>query len=115
MEDVKSAIRYIRGNAKHLGIDPKRIISTGTSGGGDLALQGFINTAFEDDNDDKTVSHKPDALVLYCPAFDGVNIWFVKMDSFLAGTKATSPAFCRCWIYSSRTRAIPMRRRWTTR
>ncbi len=93
VEDVKSAIRFIRANAAKLGVDPNRIVATGTSGGGDLALQGYINTAFEDAQDDKSVSHKPDALVLYCPAFDGIDIWFVKTKDLVVRIKAEAPSF----------------------
>ncbi|MDF1746506.1 MAG: alpha/beta hydrolase [Gimesia sp.] len=93
VEDTKSVIRYIRNNAAQLGVDPKRIVATGTSGGGDLALQAAINTSFEDRNDDHRVSPRPNALVLYCPAFDGIDIWFVKMEVFLNETKARAPAF----------------------
>jgi len=93
VEDAKSAIRYIRGNAAKLGVDPQQIVATGTSGGGDLALQSCINKAFEGPTDDSTISHRPDALVLYCPAFDGVDIWFVKMRGFLEQTIADAPAF----------------------
>jgi acetyl esterase/lipase len=93
VKDTKSAIRYVRKHAAELGVDPKKIIATGTSGGADLALQAFLNTAFQDANDDQTVSHKPDALVLYCPAFDGINIWFVKTETLLERTRTEAPSF----------------------
>lgn len=93
VEDTKSVIRYLRANADSLGIDPQRVVATGTSGGGDLALQSCINRAFEDSNDDQSISHRPDALVLYCPAFDGIDIWFVKTDTLLQRTKEDAPAF----------------------
>lgn len=93
VEDTKSAIRYLRANADSLGIDPQRIVATGTSGGGDLALQSCINRTFEDSNDDQSISHRPNALVLYCPAFDGIDIWFVKTDALLERTKKDAPAF----------------------
>lgn len=93
VEDTKSVIRFLRANADSLGIDPQRIVATGTSGGGDLALQSCINESFEDSNDDKSVSHRPDGLVLYCPAFDGIDIWFVKTDELLQRTKDDSAAF----------------------
>lgn len=93
VEDTKSAIRFIRENASKLGIDPNRIVATGTSGGGDLALQAYINKSFEDEQDNKAISHKPDGLLLYCPAFDGIDIWFVKMDALMQRTKAEAPAF----------------------
>ena len=41
--DTKSAIRFIRSNAQSFGIDPEKIVATGTSGGGDLALQSHLN------------------------------------------------------------------------
>ncbi len=93
VEDTKSAIRYLRANADKLGIHPQRIVATGTSGGGDLALQSYLNKAFEDPQDDQSVANKPNALVLYCPAFDGIDIWFVKTETLTARTKADAPSF----------------------
>ncbi|MFT5465796.1 MAG: acetyl esterase/lipase [Verrucomicrobiales bacterium] len=91
--DTKSAIRFIRANAAKLGIDPEKIVATGTSGGGDLALQSHLNQAFEHEQDDESVSCSPDALLLYCPAFDGIDIWFVKSATLLEQTKTDAPAF----------------------
>lgn len=93
VEDTKSVIRYLRENADQLGIDPDRIVATGTSGGGDLALQSAINTAFDDRQDDLSISPRPDALVLYCPAFDGIDIWFVRTETLLGRTKAEAPSY----------------------
>jgi len=93
VQDVKSSIRYIRSHASELGIHPDQIVATGTSGGGDLALQGYLNTAFEDPGDDPAVSHKPNALILYCPAFDGIDIWFVKSQVLLDRAKTDAPSF----------------------
>ena len=91
--DTKSAIRFIRNNATTLGIDPEKIVATGTSGGGDLALQSHLNRSFTHKQDDLAVSCSPDILVLYCPAFDGIDLWFVKTEDFLNATRASSPAF----------------------
>ncbi|MGZ0174034.1 MAG: alpha/beta hydrolase [Planctomycetales bacterium] len=93
VEDTKSAVRFLRANAATLGIDSKKIVATGTSGGGDLALQASINRSFEDANDDLSISPRPDALVLFCPAFDGIDIWFVKTETLLQRTKEDAPAF----------------------
>lgn len=93
VEDTKSVIRFVRKNAVQLGINPERIVATGTSGGGDLALQSYINSAFEDPNDDRSISHRPNALVLYCPAFDGIDIWYVKIETLLNKSKNKAPAF----------------------
>lgn len=91
--DTKSAIRFLRSHANELGIHPNRIVATGTSGGGDLALQSYLNTAFEDPQDDLAVSHRPNVLVLYCPAFDGIDIWFVKTQTLLQRTQSEAPSF----------------------
>lgn len=93
VEDTKSAIRFIRANASRLGIDSEKITATGTSGGGDLALQAAINQAFEHSQDDRSISPRPNALVLYCPAFDGIDIWFVRMELLLKRTRTEAPGF----------------------
>ncbi len=68
-------------------------MATGTSGGGDLALQSHLNRHFEDPGDDRTVSPSPNALVLYCPAFDGIDIWFVKTKDIVDRTKKEAPGY----------------------
>ena len=93
VEDAKSVIRFVRANASRLGINPDHLVATGTSGGGDLALQSCINRSFESDEDDKSISHQPNALVLYCPAFDGIDIWFVKSEDLLKQTQRDAPSF----------------------
>ena len=91
--DCKSAIRYIRGHADELGIDPQRIVATGTSGGGDLALQTAINRSFQHPGDEMAISCIPSALVLYCPAFDGIDIWFVRNREFQQRVATEAPSF----------------------
>ena len=91
--DTKSAIRFIRANAPKLGIDPSKIVATGTSGGGDLALQSHLNQSFVHPSDDRSISCSPDGLVLYCPAFDGIDIWFVKSKALLEETRKSAPLF----------------------
>jgi acetyl esterase/lipase len=91
--DAKSVIRWLRANANTLGVAPQRIVATPTSGGGDLALQSYLNKAFEDPHDDRSVSHQPNALVLFCPAFDGIDICFVEMKTLLKEMKANAPSF----------------------
>lgn len=91
--DCKSAIRYIRTHAERLGVHPEKIVATGTSGGGDLALLTTLNQTFEHPTDDSSVSAQPDALVLYSPAFDGIDIWFVTSAAILSRTKAEAAVF----------------------
>lgn len=68
-EDGKSAIRWLRMNAPRLGIDRTRVIAGGGSSGASIAAFAAYNTTFEPDDEDASVSSKPDALVLVNPAF----------------------------------------------
>ncbi|HKE28916.1 MAG TPA: alpha/beta hydrolase [Bryobacteraceae bacterium] len=67
-EDARSAIRWLRMNARHLGIDAGRVLAGGGSAGGTIAAFAAYNTAYEPEGEDASVSAKPDALVLYNPA-----------------------------------------------
>src|SRR5438270_3298313 len=68
IEDAKSAVRWMRVNAKRLGIDPNKILAGGGSAGGTDAAFTAYNTTFEPEGENKSVSSKPNALVLYNPA-----------------------------------------------
>ncbi len=67
-QDAKSAMRYVRANAKRLGIDPNRVAAGGGSAGGHLAAALGTISAHDDPNDDTSISAVPDALCLYNPA-----------------------------------------------
>lgn len=68
--DAKSAMRYVRTHADELGIDPDRIVAAGGSAGGHLAAATALIDEFDDENDDLSVSCKPQALVLFNPVVD---------------------------------------------
>jgi len=53
-----------------LGIDPGRIAAGGGSAGGHIALSSAIFDQFDDPKEDKKISSKPNALVLFNPAID---------------------------------------------
>lgn len=66
--DARSAIRWVRSHAKELGIDPMRIAAAGGSAGGHIATcTAWIDT-FDETNEPKDISAKPDALILFNPA-----------------------------------------------
>ncbi len=70
VKDGKSAVRWIRANAKRLGIDPNRIAAGGGSAGGHVAAATGTVPGLEEDGEDKSVSSRPNALVLFNPVYD---------------------------------------------
>jgi acetyl esterase len=68
IEDMRSAIRWIRMNAARLGIDPQRIIAGGASSGGTGVVLAAYSSAYQPEADDQTISDRPNALLLYNPA-----------------------------------------------
>jgi acetyl esterase/lipase len=87
VSDAKSAIRWVRENASDLGIDGNRIAAGGGSAGGHLAAACATLSKFEEENENKSISSKPNSLVLFNPALvlaptDGLQ---TKMNEKLNG------------------------------
>ena len=74
LKDSVSAMRWVRKNAKVLGIDPERIVSSGGSAGGYLAAAVATIDDFHSEGDDLSVSPKPNAMVLFNPVVDFVTL-----------------------------------------
>jgi acetyl esterase/lipase len=68
VQDAKSAIRWVRQNASHFGIDSSRIAAGGGSSGGHLAAATGLIPGLDEPDEDHKVSSRPDALVLFNPA-----------------------------------------------
>ena len=70
VKDGKSAVRYMRKNAKALGIDPKRLAAGGGSAGGHVAAAVATVKGFNETGEDTSISCVPNALVLFNPVYD---------------------------------------------
>lgn len=85
VEDAKSAIRWVRGHADELGIDPNKIIAAGGSAGGHLAACTALVSAYDAPTDDKSVSSKPNAMVLFNPAMNIATLFKERATSGTPG------------------------------
>lgn len=70
VKDAKSAIRWVRQHSGELGVDPKRIVASGGSAGGHIAVCAGLIEGFEEGNEKLSVSSRPDLLVLFNPVLD---------------------------------------------
>lgn len=68
VKDGKSAVRWARANAGRLGVDPHRIAAGGGSAGGHVAACTGVIDGIEEDGEHRTVSSRPNAMVLFNPA-----------------------------------------------
>jgi acetyl esterase len=68
VRDAKSCVRWIRSNAEMLGIDSERVAAGGGSAGGHLAAAVGLIEAFDEEDEDLTISSQPNAMVLCNPA-----------------------------------------------
>ena len=70
IQDARSAMRWVRAHAKELGVDPNRIAAGGGSAGGHLAAFASMVEGGDDPADDRTVSPRGNAQLLFNPVFD---------------------------------------------
>ena len=67
--DAKSAIRWFKGHAGELGIDPQRVIAGGGSAGGHIAVLATTNPGLNDPKDPEGIDTSVAAYLLFNPAF----------------------------------------------
>ncbi len=67
VEDGKSAVRWIRSNAKKLGVNPNQIAAAGGSAGGHVAACTGVIKGFEAKDEDSKISSIPNAMILFNP------------------------------------------------
>ena len=87
--DCKSALRYLRSHAAELKLDPHRLALAGESAGGHLAAAVATLDGFDFPTDDRSISARPDALLLYNPCLD---LGHSQFSHLLPGIATASPA-----------------------
>ena len=70
VEDAKSAIRWVRQHAEELGIHPDKIVASGGSAGGHVALSTGVIEGYENSDEDVSISSVPNAMIAYNPVLD---------------------------------------------
>ena len=87
--DGRSAIRYVRKNAKKFNIDPNRIAAGGGSAGGHVAAITGMCEGFDEPSEDLNISGRSNILVLFNPVYDNspegygyesVETWFPEIS-----------------------------------
>ena len=75
VKDARSAVRWVRANADLLKIDPSKIIVSGQSAGGQLALCTELADSINESSDDLTIRPAPDALILFSSNVNTMEAW----------------------------------------
>lgn len=87
VSDAKSAIRWVRENASELGVDANKIAAGGGSAGGHLAAASAILPKFDNENENRSISPKPNALILFNPV--------IALPPFNGGEKHSNKRLAR--------------------
>lgn len=70
IKDARTSIRFIRKHAADLGIDTTKIIVTGISAGGHLAIGTALFDEINEIAEDRSISCMPNGIILYSPVID---------------------------------------------
>ncbi|WKN42366.1 alpha/beta hydrolase [Tunicatimonas pelagia] len=70
VKDARSAIRWLRENAKRLNIDISKIVATGNSSGGHLSLATALADDCNETSDNVEISPVPNALIVIAGVYD---------------------------------------------
>jgi acetyl esterase/lipase len=93
IKDAKSAIRWVRRQAAELGVDPGKIVATGGSAGGHLAVSTALLQGFEEADEDLNISSSPDAVIVWSAAVNVTgDTWFKQLLRDEADLPSCSPA-----------------------
>ncbi len=81
LADARAAVHWLQVNATELGLDPRRIVVSGSSAGGALALWTAITASPPGSDPAEAPRHKPAALILMWPAAD-FTLFSTQKDRF---------------------------------
>ena len=70
VKDARSSVRYVRSHAGEFGVDPAKIVVSGGSAGGHLAVATALFDEVNEEGEDTTVSCRPDTMILLFPVID---------------------------------------------
>ena len=70
MADARTAIRWVRYNKEHFGVDEFKIVGAGGMAGAHAVLCAAMVKDFQDDETDVQLSCVPDAMILFSPIVD---------------------------------------------
>jgi acetyl esterase len=73
--DAKSAMRWVRKNAEKFHLDKNKIIASGQSAGGHLALCTAMIDDYNEKSDDLSISCSPNGLLLFSACVNAVEGW----------------------------------------
>lgn len=91
VEDARSAMRWVRANAKELGVKRNKIVAAGGSAGGHLAACTALIEGYDSPNDNLRISPKPNALILFNPVINTLKEGY-GYDRLGDGAESISPA-----------------------
>lgn len=89
--DARAALHWVQTHAAELGIDPRRVVVSGSSAGGHLALWTAISTTPWGSDPAKAPVHKPAALILLSAAADTSEITGQRAERFAGHGTDLSP------------------------
>ena len=74
-KDARSAMRWIKENADQWNIDPQKIVASGQSAGGQLALSTAMMDDVNESSDNLSIDPSPAAFLLYSSTVNTMEAW----------------------------------------
>lgn len=91
IQDVKSAVRSVRENYAYLGVDPNKIVLCGSPAGAYISVSSIMFKELNNETDNLSTDHVPNALVVFAGGMDGVDIMKRRYPELLDESIELSP------------------------